>query len=940
MVEKAAYLYDDFTAASGKWWSSNALTGVVSAGLMRIRPTPGYDTVGANLPVDLTDSYLGFKLVQNSVRGLGSNTMTLTAKVDNANYVEFVIGGGRLLTNNAQVRMREHAGGVNSDTTFTYDPAVHVWFRLRERLGVVHWETSVDGAVWSVRRSRTTSMSLSSVDVLMIAGYWDAEAGTTFATIDDFNLSAGVPTRPKLETLTDTFDFAGSNWDGWDANNTTSGGRLAMVADNAYHPLWSSLSYDLTGSALVWEVAQNLPRGNGTFASEVSVCLGEDLDNRIIFSWDGEGGYGLMIERVAGVNNELGLTLDPQRHRWFRIRESAGTVYWDTSGDGAYWVNRRSVATGLDLTACKVRIYTGYYGAESGPAVLYLDNVGLPNGNDIGPDIPLPIRQLTDTFDIDNEAVWSHAPGWEVTGGQLVGTPTVDYEWAITNESWNREGSENIWQLVQNANPGTGDWDGGGSVTSELWAGINTTNRALFLFDGGLIGDMVLRETNGGVHDDTSTTYNADLHKWLRIREADGTLYWEGSPNGVIWSVLRSKAATVDYTSVKIGMVTGYWDNEPGDLGHLIIDNINLPDTTLGSALGWQINSGKAWGGVRSGTIRARHYFQDAEWLWGQIPDNPVLEPYSAEIGAYLAGGGNPNANHSFNHNWYGNTIVFPSQITDNTPRYDVLLTWPIEHPDWELELPFVGYTIPIPRGTQVPPGSDGHLVVMDPTTGKAFGLWQARYDSGSDSWSATYGGIADLQGDGRDYLGSATASELSRIAGVITLAEVEAGEIPHALFLASNMCRYGGKDQDGNWQNIRYPATKSDGDDGLNLSEPIDPRYLVDQGTRIQLDPSIDLNAIPNLRPIERAVGRAMQKYGGYIGDKGGAPNSPPTFWFTGELWQGQDYTGYDESAVPLPTIPTPPGYRAAGVEWDYVNLDRIPWAGNIRVLRQWDGG
>lgn len=939
MPDKAQYLYDDFSGTSGLWSVSDAVTGVVTGGQMRLVPTASYDYVESVSEWDFRKSYVSFELVQNASAGLGSITTTLTVDADGSftDLVEFEIEGGTGLFGTRSFTMRELVGGVASNTTAS---TADDWFRLREDLGVVYWETSVDGVTWTLRRQRTTSLDLSTARVRMVAGYWDSETSPGYAVIDKFNLGAGVPSRPKAETFTDTFDFASENWVGWDADNTTADGHLVMSSDDGYHPLWTTYSYDFTGSYVVWEVPQNLPHGAGTYISEVSVCVDEDLDNRIIFTWDGEGGYGLMIERVAGVNDDTALTLDPLRHRWLRIRESGGTIYWDTSGDGAYWVTRRSKATSLDLTSSKVRIYTGYYGAESGPAPLHLDNWNLPLGSDLGPDIPLPTRQLTDTFDFDNEAVWSHATGWEVTGGQLVGTPTDSYEWAITNELWNLDDSEVAWQVVQNANPGTGNWDNSGSVNSELWVGIDNDDRVLFMFGGGTTGWMTMRETVSGAHSDTSATYDADVHKWLRIRKSGSTVYWESSPNGVTWSILRSKTTALDLSSVKVGMVTGYWDTEPGDLGHLILDNINLPNTSLASALGWSINAGKSWGGVKTGTIRARHYFPEAEWLWGKIPDDPVLETYSEEIGALLAGGGNPNANHSINHNWYGNTVVFPNQITEDTPRYNVTLDWLTEHPDWLLEKPFTGYTIPIPYGTQVPPGSDGHLCVMDPFTRKVFSLWQAVYHPDTNRWSATYGGIADLDGDGRDYLGGATASELSRIAGIVSLSEVDAGEIPHALFLASNMCSNGGKDEDGNWIGFRYPATKSDGDDGGNLAEPIDPAYLVQQGTRIQLDPSIDLNAIPNLRPIELAIGKAMQRYGGYIGDKGGAPESPPTFWFTGELWQGQDYSVYSEATVPLPEIPTPPAYRAAGVEWSYFNLDRIPWYGNIRVLRQWDGG
>lgn len=931
MPDKAEFLYDDFAEVSGKWYASDAATGIVTGGQMRLVPTEAYHYVEAVDDWDLTKSAVCFELVENAKAGLGSIATTLSVGTDWDNAVEFEIAGGRSALGRQSFTMREIVAEEFDGESMAYFPATHRWFRLREDLGVVYWETSADGAAWTVRRSKATVLDLSSVSVRFVSSFWDAETDPGYASIDNVNLAGGVPGRPKAQSLTDDFAFASANnWVWGDAQNQVIDGQLQMMATDTYSPLWSVHSYDLTDSFIVWEVAQNLPAGNGTLISDVSLCVGEDLDNRVTFAWDGDGGYLTMIERVGGVNDETATALDPARHRWLRIRESGGTVYWDTSGDGAYWVNRRSKATGLDLSAGKVRIYTGYYGSED-DAPLRIDNVNLPLGNDIGGDIPLSVSLLADRFDDDDEVVWSHAEGWAVIDGQLVGTPSADYEWMSTNDTWDLTGAGVTWQVVQNTNQGSGNWDGSGSIVNELAVSIDGDNSVRFMIGGGPSGTVVMRERVAGSNSDDSFIYNANLHKWFRIRESGATVYWETSNNGVTWTVQRVKATTLDLSAVTVGMTTGFWDDEPGDLGTVIIDNVNLPDLTLGSVLGWSINSGRAWGGVAAGTLQARHYFPGAEWYWGKIPDDPVLDDHSAEIGALLAGDGHPAVNHSLNHIAYGNAVVLPHQISASTPRYTVYLSWPDEHPEWGLPQPFTGYTIPIPLGTQVPPGSDSHLGVMDPTTGKVFSLWQARYDEGTDTWSATYGGLADLDGDGRDYIGSATATNLSRLAGIVTIAEIEAGEIPHALFLASNMCAPG-----NNEYGFRYPATKSDGGNIAGVA------YPVEQGSRIQLDPAVDLNAIPNLRPVEKAIGRAMQRYGGYIGDKGGI-NWPPTFWFSAELWQGQTYPAYpfDDDDEPSPDIdiPTGPPYRAAGIEWDYFNLDRIPWEGNLRVLRQWDG-
>lgn len=58
-----------------------------------------------------------------------------------------------------------------------YDPAVHAWLRVRESAGTVYWETSPDGATWTVRRSLTTPAWVADPVFIQMAATRDA--GTT-----------------------------------------------------------------------------------------------------------------------------------------------------------------------------------------------------------------------------------------------------------------------------------------------------------------------------------------------------------------------------------------------------------------------------------------------------------------------------------------------------------------------------------------------------------------------------------------------------------------------------------------------------------------------------------------------------------------------------------------------------------------------------------------
>jgi hypothetical protein len=223
----------------------------------------------------------------------------------------------------------------------------------------------------------------------------------------------------------------------------------------------------------------------------------------------------------------------------------------------------------------------------------------------------------------------------------------------------------------------------------------------------------------------------------------------------------------------------------------------------------------------------------------------------------------------------------------ENTPRYSVQCTMP------DLgSCPFSGHQVPIPDGAAPNPGSDGAMVIVDNSSGLSFEFWQARH--ANNEWTTSFGAINRLDGQGWSDVGtgSATASGASRLGGIIRIAEIAQGDIPHALALQSTyVCA----------NVFRSPATNTDG------------RYqgadCIPEGARIRLDPAVDVNAL-SATSAERAVAQALQTYGGYVVDYGGAPLS-----VSFEL----------DTTAPNGTIGTV--YEQAGLRWDYDSLPLIPW-------------
>jgi hypothetical protein len=276
--------------------------------------------------------------------------------------------------------------------------------------------------------------------------------------------------------------------------------------------------------------------------------------------------------------------------------------------------------------------------------------------------------------------------------------------------------------------------------------------------------------------------------------------------------------------------------------------------------------------------------FRDSSAWNRRIPSSPEIDSRSRAIVSYLSSGTNPAI---ANIGAYG-VPVFDAD--SGTPRVTVSCS-----KDWGT-CALEQTRVPMPARAKPSTGTDGAMVVIDWSTKKVYEFYRAQRVSATH-WTTAWGGIVAFEGTGTP--GQAVGSGISRLAGVVRGFEMLDGVIPHALvFSTDNACRSG----------HRYPASKSDG-----LSTRSD---CIPEGARIQLDPSIDVNRIPGITRAERTIARALQRYGAYAIDNGGAKMG-----FVFEVPEGG-------------TNP----YCQVGLCRDYQSLSHIPWS-RLRVLRTWTG-
>ena len=191
---------------------------------------------------------------------------------------------------------------------------------------------------------------------------------------------------------------------------------------------------------------------------------------------------------------------------------------------------------------------------------------------------------------------------------------------------------------------------------------------------------------------------------------------------------------------------------------------------------------------------------------------------------------------------------------------------------------------VPIPAGAAPDPAGDGHLVVMDPSSGCEYDFWQAQKHS-DGTWSASWGNATLMTGNGI-YAGglAARAAGFANGLGLIRPEELAAGTIPHALSFAYPYTKSGGP---------VAPATASDGHSTASGAIP--------EGARVQLDPSLNLDSL-GLNAWQKTIARALQTYGMILADGGGTVSlyaQNPQSTTVAYPWGDADYPGLPTSLL-----------------------------------------
>jgi hypothetical protein len=212
---------------------------------------------------------------------------------------------------------------------------------------------------------------------------------------------------------------------------------------------------------------------------------------------------------------------------------------------------------------------------------------------------------------------------------------------------------------------------------------------------------------------------------------------------------------------------------------------------------------------------------------------------------------------------------------------------------------------VPLPPEAKPAVGTDAALVVWQPSTDRLWEFWRLGYEGGS--WHASWGGAMQNVSSNAGVFGpnawpgaktwwGVSASSLSLVGGLISLEDLEKGQINHAVSMSIPNVRAGV---------YAAPAQRSDGKSGDPLSLP--------EGAHLRLDPNLDLAAL-HLPRVTLMIAEAAQRYGIFIRDGAGnvtfqAQDPEPTGT---EPYKGP--SGYFEGAMPRELL--------ASFPWSHLEL------------------
>lgn len=187
----------------------------------------------------------------------------------------------------------------------------------------------------------------------------------------------------KLDTLFDDFNDNSRNTTKWgnayssSATYSETSGKLLITLSSGgsnYAGYTSTSNYDLTDSYAFVKV----PTMCNTATTAEAILSLHDSGNTNKLEIMQEQGTLYFRHIISGsATNLASVSYNGSTHLWWRIRESSGTTYWETSPNGNVWTTQYSESTPITITALQAELSGGTYAVVASPGTIEFDNFNI-----------------------------------------------------------------------------------------------------------------------------------------------------------------------------------------------------------------------------------------------------------------------------------------------------------------------------------------------------------------------------------------------------------------------------------------------------------------------------------------------------------------------------------------------------------------------------------
>jgi hypothetical protein len=244
--------------------------------------------------------------------------------------------------------------------------------------------------------------------------------------------------------------------------------------------------------------------------------------------------------------------------------------------------------------------------------------------------------------------------------------------------------------------------------------------------------------------------------------------------------------------------------------------------------------------------------------VWNEpVPASAALDPNSTalvgELDSLIAAEEQAGDGPWINTTSYSYPIY---TVPANQPTVKVQLTGSTNAP-----LSSAWSAVPLPPNAEPAVGTDSVLVVWQPSTDRLWEFWRLKHEPAG--WQASWGGAMQHTSSDSGVYGpeawpgaqtwwGTSASSMSVAGGLITLEDLQKGEINHALAIVLPERRA---------SVYASPAQRTDGKSTNPLSLP--------EGAHLRLNPNLNLAAL-HLPHLTLLLAKAAQRYGIFVTDGG----------------------------------------------------------------------